>query len=622
MSFGAPWGLLALLAIPAIVAIHLFRRRFRPRPTAGLFLWGDARLTPAAGRRKQRLVWRASLVFEILAALALTWFLSDPHLGHRERARHLIVVLDDRARLQATLPDGGTVADALRARVKERLEALDRDDRVTLVVSGSPARILAGPAARSFEAAELLSRWQPRAPIHPLDDALGLAVDLATEGATGEQQTANLLVVSDRTPPGLAETAGLLTRGLARPASGVADARWIRAADGERLAVRVVAHGAPALRTLVVRAGDLELARREVSLGPEESSTVVLGLPKDPPETLTVALLGEDPVAVDDRVELVRPPSRAVRVAIAVPPEVAAPVQRALAAVDGVTLVADADAADLVFLGADIPAPTGGQAWTLRLAPGEGPVVIGPFLAARGNALLRGLDFTGVLWVGAPEGEGDDPGSAVLVAGATGLVSEARLGRTRHITAHLDLSRSNIVDHPAWPGLVANLVAARRAALPGPLRTNVPLGQAARVTVPVGRDLLKVVPPGGGVPLELAADALGEVLVPPLSAPGEYRLELGPDPAVGPAPEDARWGRMNAMLVGPDLSDLGGAGATQRAPADLGEGDVERRRGAAAHLIPLLIALLAGLAAWIAFRREERGATEAKPSRAALEGAR
>ena len=38
MIFATPWGLLALLAIPGIIAIHLFRRRFPVRPVAGLFL--------------------------------------------------------------------------------------------------------------------------------------------------------------------------------------------------------------------------------------------------------------------------------------------------------------------------------------------------------------------------------------------------------------------------------------------------------------------------------------------------------------------------------------------------------------------------------------------------------
>ena len=51
MMFATPLGLLALLAIPAIVAIHLFRRRFPVRPVAGLFLWQVMRQTPEEGTR-------------------------------------------------------------------------------------------------------------------------------------------------------------------------------------------------------------------------------------------------------------------------------------------------------------------------------------------------------------------------------------------------------------------------------------------------------------------------------------------------------------------------------------------------------------------------------------------
>ena len=49
MMFTTPLGLLALLAIPAIVAIHLFRRRFPVRPVAGLFLWQTLQPTPVGG---------------------------------------------------------------------------------------------------------------------------------------------------------------------------------------------------------------------------------------------------------------------------------------------------------------------------------------------------------------------------------------------------------------------------------------------------------------------------------------------------------------------------------------------------------------------------------------------
>src|SRR3954468_7710786 len=101
MLIGAPWGLLGLLAIPVILAIHLFRRRFRPRAVSALFLYAPQARTPTAGRRRTRLMRRASLLAELAAVLAATWYLADPHLDDRRDARHVVAVLDARARLRA-----------------------------------------------------------------------------------------------------------------------------------------------------------------------------------------------------------------------------------------------------------------------------------------------------------------------------------------------------------------------------------------------------------------------------------------------------------------------------------------------------------------------------------------
>ena len=49
----------------------------------GLFLYGAAVTTVAAGRRRQKLIWRASLWLELAAALALTWWFCDPHWSDR-----------------------------------------------------------------------------------------------------------------------------------------------------------------------------------------------------------------------------------------------------------------------------------------------------------------------------------------------------------------------------------------------------------------------------------------------------------------------------------------------------------------------------------------------------------
>src|SRR5204862_3887319 len=102
MIFTAPWGLLALLGVPAIIAIHLFRRRFPPRPVAGLFLWQTLRQTPEGGGRISKLPITASLILECLAALALALILAGARIRPASVNEHLVVLLDDSASMSAT----------------------------------------------------------------------------------------------------------------------------------------------------------------------------------------------------------------------------------------------------------------------------------------------------------------------------------------------------------------------------------------------------------------------------------------------------------------------------------------------------------------------------------------
>src|SRR3989442_10262806 len=101
MMFTTPLGLLALLAIPAIVAIHLFRRRFPTRPVAGLFLWQVVRQTPESGGKISKLPVTASLILECLAALAFALIIAGARLQPAGVSEHLVVLLDDSASMAA-----------------------------------------------------------------------------------------------------------------------------------------------------------------------------------------------------------------------------------------------------------------------------------------------------------------------------------------------------------------------------------------------------------------------------------------------------------------------------------------------------------------------------------------
>ena len=95
--FANPWGLLALAALPAIVAIHFLQEQSRRVRSSTLFLLERAAPLPAGGIRFEK--FRNSLPFwmQILAALALAWLLADPRWVRNDSRQTVAVVLDSSA---------------------------------------------------------------------------------------------------------------------------------------------------------------------------------------------------------------------------------------------------------------------------------------------------------------------------------------------------------------------------------------------------------------------------------------------------------------------------------------------------------------------------------------------
>jgi hypothetical protein len=193
MIFATPLGLLALLAIPAIIAIHLFRRRFPERRVAGLFLWGPVRQTPEGGGRITRLPITRSLILECLAALALALILAGARISPAGVSQHLVVLLDDSASMAAVDAAGDSARDRAVRRILAELGGFRSGARITLIRSGDRPAILAAPASYIVEAKPALDAWKPVAPHHSMALAVRLARELA--GRTG-----TLMVMSDMPP--------------------------------------------------------------------------------------------------------------------------------------------------------------------------------------------------------------------------------------------------------------------------------------------------------------------------------------------------------------------------------------------------------------------------------------
>jgi hypothetical protein len=506
MIFTAPLGLLALLAIPAIVAIHLFRRRFPVRPVAGLFLWQIGRQVPEGGGKITKLPITTSLILECLAALALALLIAGARLSSASDTAHLVVLLDDSASMAAVNGRGEGPRDRAIKRVFAELDRLGNRARVTIVASGDRPSVLAGPAAFAVDARRALEKWRPEAPHHSLAMGLRLARELA--GDTGK-----LVVMSDTLPSPRTEE-GVFWVALGEPLAnvGIIGAERTLSPDQGRGAVSLtLANNSDSLarRRVHVTAGGKDVLIRELEVAAGVSS-LTLPIPAGLP-AVRVALSG-DAMARDNEVMLAEPRARIVGVENRLPEGRGRDaLTRALGAIGGVSPVAaGADgvagsaSAHLILADAstlDQPQPAGAwrvgfgrapAAWNAKAGDPKGEQksdpqaqdFLGPFVLEKRHPLLLGITFGGVVWTGAaPLAAGAvrpivTAGDQVLVGMSAGTESD--------VFFNLDLDRTNLIRSPDWPILVSNLIEMRRESLPGPERWNYRVGEWVRARL--GRD--------------------------------------------------------------------------------------------------------------------------------------
>lgn len=95
-----PLGLLALLGVPVVVLIHFFQRRAKRATIPTLFLLQATQREVSSGRKLERLKHNIPLWLQILAVLAITWFLIQPRYIHSQSTQRIAVVLDSSASME------------------------------------------------------------------------------------------------------------------------------------------------------------------------------------------------------------------------------------------------------------------------------------------------------------------------------------------------------------------------------------------------------------------------------------------------------------------------------------------------------------------------------------------
>jgi hypothetical protein len=547
MTLGAPLGLLALAAIPALVAAYFLRRRQPPRVVSALFLWRTPDQRAEAGPRLQRFSREASLALEVLAVVFAALFLADVRFGAAAPQAHVVVVVDGSLSMTART-DGATSAE----RVKDALAALARAEgagAMTVVESGVRPRLLAGPQLEVTRALAALEAWQPAQPAHDVTPALVLARELS---GTAERRV--FFFTDGPLPPSQPLPPHVEARSVGRAADNDALLTAQRFDEGgvARVTARVGHFGArPARVTVRFEAPGLPPQVQALELEPGGSAVMRVSLHTTQPVAVT---LPPDALEADGQVTLL--PSPLAEVPVALLDGLDAPareaVRRFLAVAPGVGAATPA----LLTFG-----PPGSGAAVTVGATGPRASFVGPFFAQKASPALDDVELGGVVWTaGEPP-----PGRPLLSTGPVVLMSEEDSGA---VHLNLDVGRSNVQRTAAWPVLLGNLLRQARLLRPGFPRKHVMLGEEVPVVTTAGKAWALRGPDG----VERAMLGVGALTLPALPAAGRWALlaDRAPFDALEVLPLDPREADLRGLgpweVTAPSGTSLAGlVGAAPRA---------------------------------------------------------
>jgi hypothetical protein len=575
VSFGFPWGLLALGALVPLVAAYFLRRRQKPVVVSALFLWRTPRPRAEAGPRWERFTREASLLLEALAVIAAALFLADVRLGETARQRHLVLVVDGSLSMSARGPDGVPVLERARQEAAKRVEE-EEATRVTVLATGTTPRVLAGPETEPSRALAALESFQALGADHDPVPTLLWAQELAGPG----RRVAFFTDVPPENPAAVPGAVRWTALGAARDNVALVSAQRRDEGATATVTLRVARFGAgPREVDAQVRAqpgpGAKEGTERveRVSLPDEGTATVRLTFQGAGDVEVS---LPDDVLPEDGRVRLPPSPSRPVAVGLAqgLGPQEKASLERFLAVAPDVDQGGAAGAEVLLF------GPRGTDARVTVGASGTLRTFVGPFFSEKGHPLMDDVQLAGVRWTA-----GDNPpGRPLMTAGEAVLVSEEEEGR---VHLNVDLARSNVQRVAAWPVLLGNLVREARRTREGFPRRQLTLGEPLEVvTEPGARYTL--VGPGGSRPVFGA----GAVSLPPPAGPGRYVLERDGDEV------DAA----EVLALDARESDLRGRGRADVPAREPGE-DEERGSAPGRARWPLVLLLAALVADFYVTRR-------------------
>ena len=176
MQFANPWGLLALVGIPAVLFIHALRRSPKTFLTNTLFLLEAKLRDPGGGRKLRKLRRSAQLWLRLLLVALLAWVIARPVTVREDSTQRVVLVVDESASMSAFKE---ALVPALREVAKPWMKQTAHIEWIAL--SSVPD---APPIYRGWDDFDALidrmEKLEPREGSHDPNGAINLALGLAS----------------------------------------------------------------------------------------------------------------------------------------------------------------------------------------------------------------------------------------------------------------------------------------------------------------------------------------------------------------------------------------------------------------------------------------------------------
>lgn len=462
-TFGNPAALWALLALPAILAIHFLQRESRHVLISTLFLLDQLAPESAQGRRFERLRSSVPLWLQIFAVLLATWLLAQPRWLRADSTQHVVVVLDSSVSMSAFRDELNQNFNRITQRLaqgsaKTEWQLLDSDTSHAALYSGTDRTALLAA----------LQKWTPRLATQDVLPALQV-------GQTLLHGNGILIFVSDRVRD-LPDGVRLLAVGHALDNCGFSGAT----VKGREWRALVKNYGATVQkRTWWMEAGGERFAAQELTLAPGQSVSLTGQIPGS--ANACELFLTADAFAMDDRLPIVLPEPKRLRIAVQANTPFADFLNQFTGSIEAAE--ASAEKPDVQFRTYDSAAGQLPNSTAVVLVADPAP--LNEFLpgnvAAENHPLTEGLNWSGLLCRHSFRVPAK-PGDEVLVwQGDRPLIFLRTNGDASLLVVNFDTRASNAAQLPAFVILLHRFVERVRAAKIAPETRNLDTNQAIAV---------------------------------------------------------------------------------------------------------------------------------------------